>query len=219
MIHKHSPWFVIEGCTLYTAMKILVMLIALIMLPLCLWVLLWLLPAASAADNWQVDGAHGVLQVRGELTESVCRLEMTSAYQSVWLGSTSTAQLAKAGDRGEPVNVQLQLRDCLRSPAANRDQQTGNLLWNAHQPAVSVRFIAPVDADNPELLKVQGASGLALRITDEHGRDIRPGSRGAPLALAGGQNALNFRVTPERTRAPLLPGAYAAVADFQLSYD
>ncbi|MDX7568855.1 type 1 fimbrial protein, partial [Serratia marcescens] len=28
-----------------------------------------------------------------------------------------------------------------------------------------------------------------------------------------------YRITPERTRAPLLPGAYAAVVDFQLSYD
>ncbi|SQI34317.1 Fimbria A protein precursor [Serratia plymuthica] len=80
-------------------------------------------------------------------------------------------------------------------------------------------FIAPADADNPELVKVHGASGLALRISDDRGRDIRLGSRGAPLALAVGQNALNYRITPERTRAPLLPGAYAAVVDFQLSYD
>ncbi|MBD8165015.1 fimbrial protein [Erwinia persicina] len=200
-------------------MKILVMLTTLIMLPLCLWVLLWLLPAASAADNGQVEGAHGVLQVRGELTESACRLEMTSAYQAVWLGSAATAQLAKAGDRGMPVNVQLHLRDCLRGPADNRDTRSGNLLWSAQQPAVSVSFIAPADADNPQLVKVRGASGLALRITDERGRDIRLGSRGGPLVLAVGQNTLNYRITPERTRAPLLSGAYAAVVDFQLSYD
>lgn len=189
------------------------------MVPVCLCVMLWLMPSAIAANNWQVEGAHGVLHVRGELTESACRLEMASAYQAVWLGSTATAQLAKVGDRGVPVNVQLQLRDCLRGPSANRDQRTGNLLWSAQQPAVSVRFIAPADADNPELVKVHGTSGLALRISDERGGDIRLGSRGAPLALAVGQNALNYRITPERTRAPLLPGAYAAVVDFQLSYD
>ncbi|MNE28050.1 Fimbria A protein precursor [compost metagenome] len=172
-----------------------------------------------AADNWQVEGAHGVLHVRGELTESACRLEMASAYQAVWLGSTATAQLAKAGDRGVPVNVQLHLRDCLRGPSANRDERSGNLLWSAQQPAVSVSFNAPADADNPELVKVHGASGLALRISDERDGDIRLGSRGAPLALAVGQNVLNYRITPERTRAPLLPGPYAAVVDFQLSYD
>ncbi|WP_273854877.1 fimbrial protein [Serratia liquefaciens] len=192
---------------------------AALMVPVCVCVMLWLLPTAMAVDNGQVEGAHGVLHVRGELTESACRLEMASAYQAVWLGNTATAQLAKVGDRSVPVNVQLQLRDCLRTASNNRDARTGNLLWSAQQPAVSVSFIAPADADNPELVKVHGASGLALRMSDERGRDIHLGSRGAPLALAVGQNTLNYRITPERTRAPLLPGAYAAVVDFQLSYD
>lgn len=192
---------------------------AALMVPVCACAMLWLMPPAMAADNWQVEGAHGVLHVRGELPESACRLEMTSAYQTVRLGNTATAQLAKPGDRGAPVNLQLHLRDCLRGPAANRDERSGNLLWSAQQPAVSVSFIAPADVENPELVKVQGASGLALRISDERGRDIRLGSRGAPLALAVGQNQLNYTVTPERTRAPLVPGAYAAVVDFRLSYD
>ncbi|MGU9757800.1 fimbrial protein (plasmid) [Serratia marcescens] len=197
----------------------LVVTLAALMVPLCLAVMLWLLPSTQAADNWQVDGAHGVLHVRGELTESACRLEMASAYQAVSLGNTATAQLAQAGDRGMPVNVQLHLRDCLRTASNNRDTRTGNLVWSAQQPAVSVSFIAPADADNPALVKVRGAAGLALRITDAHGHDVRLGSRGAPLALAVGQQALNYTVTPERTRAPLVPGAYAAVVDFQLSYD
>lgn len=197
----------------------LVITAALMMVPVCLCVMIWLVPSARAADNGQVEGAHGVLHVRGELTESACRLEMASTYQAVWLGNTPTAQLEKVGARGVPVNLQLHLRDCLRGPAANRDQHTGNLLWSAYQPAVSVSFIAPADTDNPELVKVRGTSGLALRMTDERGRDIRLGSRGAPLALAVGQNTLNYRIAPERTRAPLLPGAYAAVVDFQLSYD
>ncbi|HFF9782375.1 fimbrial protein [Serratia marcescens] len=197
----------------------LVITLAALMVPLCLTVMLWLLPSTQAADNWQVDGAHGVLHVRGELTESACRLEMASAYQAVSLGNTATAQLAQAGDRGVPVNVQLHLRDCLRTASNNRDVRTGNLVWSPQQPAVSASFIAPADADNPALVKVRGAAGLALRITDAYGHDVRLGSRGAPLALAVGQQALNYTVTPERTRAPLVPGAYAAVVDFQLSYD
>ncbi|CAI1515352.1 Fimbria A protein precursor [Serratia marcescens] len=197
----------------------LVITLAALMVPLCLTVMLWLLPSTQAADNWQVDGAHGVLHVRGELTESACRLEMASAYQAVSLGNTATAQLAQAGDRGVPVNVQLHLRDCLRTASNNRDARTGNLVWSPQQPAVSVSFIAPADADNPALVKVRGAAGLGLRIADERGKDVRLGSRGAPLALAVGQNTLNYRITPERTRAPLLPGAYAAMVDFRLSYD
>ncbi|MBC3211565.1 fimbrial protein [Serratia fonticola] len=187
---------------------------ALLIVLACLCAMLWLLPSATAADNWPVEGAHGVLHLHGEMSESACRLEMVSAYQTVSLGNIATGRLAEEGDQGAPVNMQVQLRDCLRGPSSNRDERNGNLLWSAHQPAVSVSFIAPADADNPQLVKARGVSGLALRITDERGRDIRLGSRGAPLALAVGQNTLNYRVMPERTRAPLLPGAYAAVVDF-----
>lgn len=115
--------------------------------------------------------------------------------------------------------VQLRLQDCLRAPANNRDDRSGNLLWSAHQPAVSLSFVAPADADNPQLIAVRGASGVALRMVDTLGRDIRLGSRGAPLMLAVGQDRLDYIVTPERTRAPLQAGAYSAHVDFRLNYD
>ncbi|ENZ3708443.1 type 1 fimbrial protein [Serratia rubidaea] len=181
---------------------------------------LWaLMPEACAAGNWNVDGANGVLHVRGALTESACRLEMTSAYQDVWLGETGTARLAEVGAQGSPVAVQLRLQDCLRAPVNNRDDRSGNLLWNAHQPAVSLSFVAPADADNPQLIAVRGASGVALRMVDTLGRDIRLGSRGAPLMLSVGQDTLDYIVTLERTHAPLQVGAYSAHADFRLNYD
>lgn len=62
-----------------------------LMAPLSLAMLLWLLPAAQAVDNWDVEGASGVLEIRGALTESACRLEMDSARQEVWLGEIATA--------------------------------------------------------------------------------------------------------------------------------
>jgi len=196
-----------------------VRLAAALMVPVVIGSMLALLPGALAADNGNVDGAHGVLHVHGALTESACRLDMTSAYQDVWLGETGTARLAQVGARGTPVRVQLHLRDCLRSPANNRDERNDNVLWSPHQPAVSLSFVAPADADNPALVKVQGASGVALRMTDALGRDIRLGRRGAPLLLAVGQGQLDYTVTPERTRAPLQAGAYSAQLNFRLNYD
>ena len=192
---------------------------AVLMVPVVVGSLWALMPEACAADNWNVDGANGVLHVRGALTESACRLEMTSVYQDVWLGETGTARLAEVGAQGTPVAVQLRLQDCLRAPANNRDNRSGNLLWSAHQPAVSLSFVAPADADNPQLIAVRGASGFALRMVDTLGRDIRLGSRGAPLMLAVGQDQLDYIVTPERTRAPLQAGAYSAYVDFRLNYD
>jgi len=198
---------------------LLVKVVAVLMIPLVFGSVMAMLPDTHAADNWDVDGANGVLNIRGALTESACRLEMSSAYQDVWLGETGTARMAKIGAQGTPVAITLHLRDCVRSPANNRDERNGNLLWAAYQPAVSFTFVAPADADNPQLIGVRGASGGALRMVDSLGRDIRLGSRGAPLLLAAGQDSLDYIVTPERTRAPLQAGAYSAHVDFRLNYD
>jgi type 1 fimbria pilin len=192
-----------------------------LMAPVTLGAMLWLLPAAQGqvADNWYTDGANGVLQVRGALTESACRLEMASAWQDISLGETGTGRLQNVGDRGTPVAFELLLRDCLRSPAGSRDSRTGALTWANDQPAVTVTFRAMQDADNPQLVKAQGVAGLGLRVADGRGQDVRLGSRGQPLLLTPGQNSLTYRVTPERTQAPLMAGAYRATLDFSLSYD
>lgn len=181
--------------------------------------LLWLLPTANAVDNWDVDGANGVLHIRGALTESACRLEMDSARQDLWLGEVATGRLAQPGDRGTPVAFELRLRDCLHGPAASRDERTGSLSWARDQLAVRVAFNAPADADDPQLVKAQGVSGLGLRLLDARGRDVRLGSQGGVLWLTPGSNVLSYSVIPERTVAPLRAGAYRAVVDFALSYD
>ncbi|HIE3988126.1 fimbrial protein [Serratia nevei] len=190
-----------------------------LMVPLSLAALLWLLPAAQAVDNWDVDGANGVLYIEGALTESACRLEMDSARQDIRLGEVATGRLAQVGDRGVPVAFELRLRDCLRSPAVGRDERTGALSWAHDQPAVRVAFRAPADADNPQLVKVQGVSGLGLRMLDGRGNDVRLGSRGAPLWLTPGNDVLSYTVAAERTATPLSAGVYRAVVDFSLSYD
>ncbi|AIA45944.1 fimbrial protein [Serratia sp. FS14] len=192
-----------------------------LMVPITLGTMLWLLPAAQGqtADNWYTDGANGVLQVRGALTESACRLEMESAWQDISLGEIGTGRLQNVGDRGMPVAFELLLRDCLRSPVGSRDSRTGALTWADNQPAVTVTFRAVQDADNPQLIKAQGVAGLGLRLAGGRGQDVRLGSRGEPLLLTPGQNALSYSVAPERTEAHLVAGAYRATVDFSLSYD
>ncbi|EPL9180881.1 fimbrial protein [Serratia marcescens] len=207
-------WYWLGELRYYGIMGILAM-----MIPLSLAVLVMLLPHSRAADNWEVEGANGILHVHGALTESACRLEMTSARQDITMGEVGTGRLQQVGDRGEPVRFELRLKDCLRSPAASRDLHTGSLIWDDNQPAISVRFNAMLDADNPELVKAQGVSGLGLRMTDAQGRDVRLGSRGRPLLLTPGQNSLTYIVTPERTAAPLVAGSYLAMVDFHLRYD
>ncbi|MFJ3264862.1 fimbrial protein [Serratia liquefaciens] len=190
-----------------------------LMVPISLGTLLWLLPSAKAVDNWDVEGANGTLYVHGALTESACRLEMTSARQDIALGEVGTGRLQAIGARSEPVRFELRLADCLRSPAGARDVRGGGLTWADNQPAVTVSFRATRDEDNPQLVKAQGVSGLGLRLEDSEGRDVRLGSWGKPLLLMAGQNTLSYTVTPERTPADLIAGSFRAVVDFHLSYD
>jgi len=68
-------------------------------------------PHAYAENHIEDDGNNGVLHVHGALTESACRLEMTSAWQDINLGNIDTAHLAHIGDQGSPIVVQLHLHD------------------------------------------------------------------------------------------------------------
>ncbi|BFO09108.1 fimbrial protein [Serratia rubidaea] len=174
---------------------------------------------AQTPDNWNVEGAHGVLNVSGVLTEGACGLDMQSAWQQVRLGTTTANTLNALGRQGTPVAVQLYLRDCLRSGGSQMDIRTGSRTYDRLQPVVSVTFRGMTDADNPGLLKVQGASGVALRLLDVERRDVRLGSRGVPHYLMPYDSVLTYYVVPERTIAPLVAGAYRAVVNFQLNYD
>lgn len=171
------------------------------------------------ADNWDVYGAHGVLQVHGSLTESTCRLATRSAWQDISLGNLSSSALRHPGDRGRPVNVILQLEDCMVASSTLHDDRTGTVLWSKGQPGLSISFQAPSDLDNPELVRVSGARGVALRITDLTGQDIRLGSHGRPILVTPGQNTLVYTITPERTRATLSPGGWWSLVNVGLSYE
>lgn len=105
------------------------------------------------------------------------------------------------------------------SEGASRDERTGNLSWGRQQPVMTMSFLAPADADNPQLVKVQGVSGIGLRLVDSQQRDVRLGSRGTPQFVSPGDEVLVWYVAAERTRAPLQAGAYRATVNFRLSYE
>ncbi|WP_025858655.1 fimbrial protein [Pseudomonas sp. CHM02] len=166
-----------------------------------------------------VEGMNGMLNITGSMHETPCSLEMTSLHQTVELGSVSTSQLQRPGDQAKPVAVQLLFTDCHRTAGSIRSERTGNLTWSAFQPVLSVAFLAPADADDPRLVKVQGVTGMGLQLTDALGRDVQLGSRGEPLFLPLGGNTQTWLVQPTRTSAPLTSGAYRAVVDFRLNYE
>lgn len=183
------------------------------------WLALMLLTGSISAAEELVDKNYGLLHVRGALTESSCRLAMDSAWQEVDMGITATGSLKKPGDQGTPVRVEIRLEDCLPSPTSVRDAWSGDLLWSQELPSVTVNFVAPGELFNPGLVRVTGASGLALRLTDRLHRSVRLNGDGHPLLLEPGGNTLFYYIAPERTSAPLVAGAWQALIHFRLNYD
>ncbi|MEB7884617.1 fimbrial protein [Serratia fonticola] len=171
------------------------------------------------ASNWDIDGSYGQLNVYGVLAENACRLEMESERQDVNLGYQTLDRLLHTGDQGKPVAVDIKLQDCLRIAADSRSIPGGNKVWSRYQPSVSVSFNATADENSPSLVKVRGVTGLALRITDKQNQDVPLGGPGKPLLLNPGKNTLTYYITPQRTAAPIVSGAYQANVDFHLSYD
>ncbi|WDU61270.1 fimbrial protein [Pseudomonas poae] len=178
--------------------------------------LLALMGRAHAQD---VEGMMGMLNIRGAMHEMPCGLEMTSLHQTIDLGAISAGQLQRPGDQATALPFLLRFQDCQRTAGKITSERTGNLTWSAHQPVLSVMFIAPADADDPRLVKVQGITGMGLRLTDPEGRDVQLGSRGEPLFLPLGSNTQTWNVQPTRTSAPLTSGAFRAVVDFRLNYE
>lgn len=173
----------------------------------------------AANTDVVIDGNYGVLHVHGALTESACRLDMSSAYQAVSLGETGTGRLQAVGDQGMPVAVHLKLKDCLRLSSNSLDNNSGNMRWSSSQPAVTLSFLAPQDNHDPRLIRANGVSGLGILLSDSHMRPVRLGNRDIPVQVTPGQDTLTYYVSPVRTLAPLQPGAYWANVDFRLSYD
>lgn len=178
-----------------------------------------LLALYAAQGHAETQGMSGVLDILGSLVDTPCALDMSSADQAIDLGNVSRSQLLRPGDEASPVAFQLRFIDCQRASGSILNEHTGNLVWSAYQPVVSVTFLAPADEDDPRLVKVSGVSGLGLRLTDALGRDVRLGARGEPLFLAHGNDTLNWQVQPTRTAAALSNGAFRAAVDFRLMYE
>ncbi|WP_433587153.1 fimbrial protein [Providencia alcalifaciens] len=171
------------------------------------------------ASNWDEEGANGVLYVSGSLTESPCRLVMTSAYQSVVLGNTETAELNRVGQTGKSVPFHLELRDCIEMSTTLDNVRTGQTAWSSTQPAVKIRFIAPTEPLMPTIARVNGAQGIGLELRNALGQVLSLDETSNPRLLASGQDILTYYVAPIRTSATLQPGAYSAVIAFEMLYE
>lgn len=179
--------------------------------------LLAITATASAKDETPLVDT-GALYVHGDLQENTCRMTMDSAWQDVDLGSTTRADVNQVGKATQPVTVKIYLHDC--PELANWSTNITPMTTTASmlQPPYRARFTAVADENNPELIKVTGASGIALRLRDSHGETVKLSRTSDSLLLYPGQDQVVFTLQPERTGAAFVPGPYHAVVNFSMIY-
>lgn len=86
-------------------------------------------------------------------------------------------------------------------------------------PSMKIRFLAPIDTQDPRLAAVIGVQGIGLQLSDAARSPINLGEYSTPQLVSPGQNQLTYYVTPVRTSAQLNAGAYQALIRFQVSYE
>lgn len=172
----------------------------------------------TVSANEKLLADTGALYVHGDLQENTCRMTMDSAWQDVDLGSTARADVSLVGDAAQPVTVKIYLHDCpeLANWSTNITPMTTTA--SMMQPPYRARFTAVVDENNPELIKVTGASGIGLRLRDSHGDMVKLSHTSDSQLLYPGQNQVVFTLQPERTGAAFVPGPYHAVVSFSMIY-
>lgn len=177
-----------------------------------------LLAAAAHAEDEKPLVDTGALYVHGDLLENTCRMTMDSAWQDVDLGSTSRADVNLVGKATKPVTVKIYLRDCPELPNWSTNITPMTTTISSMQPPYKARFVAVTDEFNPELIKVVGASGIGLRLRDNHGETVNLSRTSDSLLLNPGQDEVVFTLQPERTGAIFAPGPYHAVINFSMIY-
>ncbi|MFP3524590.1 type 1 fimbrial protein [Pantoea sp. SIMBA_072] len=174
---------------------------------------------AFGATRDVADGDTGVLYVGGELTRGACNIDTTSRWQTLQMGYISTGELGLPGQHTHGRAFHLHLRDCISSGVEEENQMSGEIIRVADQPEVRISFISEQDAEDPQLIAVEGAKGFGLRLEDAAHRPVAINRRGEPLVLQAGSDELTFWLTPERTRAVLHEGAWRSVVNMRFSYE
>ncbi|WP_171264711.1 fimbrial protein [Acinetobacter sp. ANC 4558] len=166
----------------------------------------------------EVAGNVGKIRVHGALVESACQLEMTSADQSIDLGTIQTADFKSIGDKAKAIPFEILLQDCISTNTSMTNFKTATEYWSTDQPAFKIRFLAQSAQGFPNLISVNGAKGIGLQISEENGTPIALGTNSHPLFITPPQEIFKYWITPIKI-ATLEPNAFQSIISFELIYE
>lgn len=152
-------------------------------------------PGALAYDT--------LITVTGNLIGNSCTVTADSRNITVHFDEVGTHQLSAAGGLSEKIPFIIKLEEC--APTF-----TG----------VKVSFSATPDADNPQLIKVNGdASGVAIQLTDEKQNPLALGTQTEAYGLTGNNSVeIKFYASLIAKQATVSAGTLSATATWVLEY-
>ncbi|WP_449556055.1 fimbrial protein [Huaxiibacter chinensis] len=162
----------------------------------------------SAGAYAAVDQGHGKLTFIGSVIDAPCSIDAKSLDQTIQLGAISQYQLA-GGGKSTPVSFDIQLHDC-DSATANKASITFNGIAGDSAGGLDSNFAVTGQA-----------SGVGVGITDMGGKIVKPGVAVSLAAMNDGDNDLQFLAFVQGSTASdaVVPGTFASIANFMMSYE
>ena len=155
----------------------------------------------------------GLVTLEGQLVDSACALESSSAHQLIEMDVTAMGQLIRQG-ASVPHPFSLRLVKC--SLSRSDPSRPGNYLPDWQH--VRVTFEGRVDSASA-LFSTEGTSeGIALRIADSQGRTS---TSGVPMPLApltGEDQELRYTLQLVGNGRPMAVGSHRTAVRFRLEY-
>ncbi|WP_435952413.1 fimbrial protein [Dryocola sp. BD626] len=163
--------------------------------------------AANAATT-STDLGHGKITFTGSVIDAACSIDSQSLSQDVELGAIAKHALENNG-KSTPIDFKLTLRDC----------DTGSL--SAGTASITFNGVAGNTTEGlAESFATTGqaAGTVGVVITDLGGNVIKPGDASQPIALATGDNDMEFQAYVLGAKSSIATGKFQSVANFVMDY-
>jgi len=157
---------------------------------------------------------NGVVTLGGEILDSACAIDTSSAYQVIEMDPMPVGRLIRLGE-GDPHSFTLRLTNC--SLTRNNPDRPGEKLPDWQH--VRVTFDGVPDRQGRSFAANGSSQGVAFHIIDAQGRESLPGVPMAMIPLSSARDqVLHYTLKLVGNDQPLSVGSHRAAVRFRLEY-
>lgn len=164
---------------------------------------IFLVPCYSSQGG---EGGHGIVNLRGSIVDTPCAIDTTSRDQSIDMGATPVAVIARDGrSNTRPFSIRLVNCHLDKTPLAQSSWRYFQVTFDGH-------------SRKGVFLLSGGAKGIGLEIADAAGNIARPGIPMMPGALSEGEQRLDYTMRLVSNEEPLRAGGFNSTLRFKMDY-